>query len=326
MPLYKSRMTYKPFEYPWAFELYDIHEQIHWHPKEVSLARDVKDWNHKLTSGEKSLLTNLFRFFTQGDIDIAGEYLDDYIPMFQPPEVRMMLSSFAAREAIHIQAYSLLIDTVGMPESEYKAFMEYDEMRAKHEYLNNTLESWPRFPIERIAVFSAFGEGLQLFSSFAILLNFQRFNKMKGMCEIVTWSIRDESLHVEGMIKLFHTLLDENPQWWTDEVKGRIYQACRDMVDLEDKFIDLCFKDAVIEGLNPAEVKEYIRYIADRRLLQLGLKPNYGVSKNPLEWLDWILNGVEHTNFFEGRVTEYAKGALTGSWDDVWKEVDKNDR
>src|SRR5690606_2672038 len=133
-----------------------------------------------------------------------------------------------------------------------------------------------------LAVYSAFGEGMQLFSSFAILLNFARYNKMKGMCQIVTWSIRDESLHVESMIKLFHAFIDENKQIWKNDLKGEIYQAALDMVDLEDKFIELAFKQGGIEGLEKEEVKQYIRYIADRRLLQLGLKPKFKVKENPL--------------------------------------------
>jgi len=318
----ETRTTYKPFKYPWAFEMYNKHEKIHWHPEEASLYEDVKDWNSKLTEHEKGLLTNLFRFFTQGDLDIAGAYHNTFIPLFPNPEVRMMLSSFAARESVHIHAYSLLIDTVGMPDSEYGAFMSYEAMRKKHEYLSNAtyegLDMVSRTLLQ-LAIFSAFGEGLQLFSSFAILLNFQRFNKMKGMGEIVEWSIKDETLHVEGMIKLFQALLQQNKHVWTDDFKALIYQACRDMVDLEDKFIDLCFEGDGVEGLNPDEVKEYIRYIADRRLLQLSLKPNFNIKNHPLPWLIERLNAVNHSNFFETKVTDYSKAALLGEWDDVFK-------
>jgi ribonucleoside-diphosphate reductase beta chain len=136
---------------------------------------------------------------------------------------------------------------------------------------------------------------------------------MKGMCQIVTWSIRDETHHVEGMIKLFHQLIKENPEVWTEKFKADIYQTARDMVDLEDRFIDLAFNMGGIRGLKAEDVKKYIRYIADRRLLQLSLKPNYKVKDNPLSWLDWVINGVEHTNFFENRATEYSKGSMTGS-------------
>ena len=313
MPLQKERTHYKPFEFPWAFEAYDTQQKMHWLPSEVPMMEDVKDWNSRLTNEEKNLVTQILKFFTQGDVDIAQAYLDKYIPMFKPPEVRMMLSAFAASEANHAHSYSLLNDTIGLPDSEYQAFQDYQAMADKHNYLfeerGDSIESKAR----DLAVFSAFGEGLQLFASFIMLLNFQRFGKMKGMCQIVTWLIRDESHHVENMIRLFHTLVDENKHIWTDDFKGTLYQICRDMVDLEDKFIDLAFEQGGIQGLSADEVKMYIRHIADRRLLQLGLKPNYKIKDNPLPWLDWVLNGVEHTNFFENRATEYSKGSTTGS-------------
>lgn len=225
----------------------------------------------------------------------------------------MMLSAFASSEANHAHAYALLNDTIGEPELlDFKAFQEYKEMADKHEYLFKDKGKGLQGLARDIACFSAFGEGLQLFASFVMLLNFQRYGRMKGMCQIVTWSIRDETHHVESMIKLFKTLVKENPNIWTEKFKASIYQTARDMVELEDKFIDLAFGMGGIRGLSADEVKKYIRYIADRRLLQLSLKPNYGVKDNPLGWLDWVLNGVEHANFFENRATEYNKGTITG--------------
>ena len=315
MSLLKERSHYKPFQYPWAFEAYDMQQKMHWLPSEVSLAEDVRDWNERLTNEEKNLITQILKFFTQGDVDIAQAYLDNYIPKFKPPEIRMMLSAIATSEANHAHSYSLLNDTIGLPDSEYKAFQEYKAMADKHDYLFNNKGEGVEGLARELAVFSAFGEGLQLFASFIMLLNFQRFGKMKGMCQIVTWSIRDESHHVENMIKLFHSLIDENKHIWNDDFKKTLYDICRDMVMLEDKFIDLAFEQGGVEGLEPDQVKQYIRHIADRRLLQLGLKPNFAVKDNPLPWLDWILNGVEHTNFFENRATEYAKGSMTG---DLW--------
>jgi ribonucleoside-diphosphate reductase beta chain len=221
-------------------------------------------------------------------------------------------------EGIHQHAYSMLLDTVGMPEVEYQRFQEFEEMKAKHDFFAGATTDSLEDIAKTLAIYSAFGEGLQLFSSFAILLNFSRFNKMKGMCQIITWSVRDESLHVDSMIKLFHAFIDENPKLWKSSLKKDIYEACKTMVELEDKFIDLCFSGGELEGLTSDEVKTYIRFIADRRCLQLGLKPIYKQKKNPLPWLDWVLNAVEHSNFFETRSTEYSKGSLTGSWDEVW--------
>jgi|TARA_R100000734_G_C3315332_1_gene107253 ribonucleoside-diphosphate reductase beta chain len=313
MSLLKERIYYKPFEYPWAFDAYDMQQKMHWLPSEVPLAEDVRDWNERLNKREKNLITQILKFFTQGDVDIAQAYLSNYIPKFKPPEIRMMLSAFATSEANHAHSYSLLNDTIGLPDKEYQAFQEYKEMANKHDYLFKDKGKGVEGLARELAVFSAFGEGLQLFASFIMLLNFQRYGKMKGMCQIVTWSIRDESHHVENMIKLFHALIDENRKVWNDNFKKTLYQICRDMVDLEDKFIDLAFEMGGVQGLEPKQVKQYIRHIADRRLLQLGLKPNFKVKDNPLPWLDWVLNGVEHTNFFENRATEYTKGNLTGN-------------
>jgi ribonucleoside-diphosphate reductase beta chain len=201
-----------------------------------------------------------------------------------------------------------------MPEVEYKAFSEYEAMADKHEYINavKVTKGDKKSIAKALAIYSGFTEGLQLFSSFIILLNFPRFGKMKGMGQIITYSIRDESMHVEAMTKLFREFMQENIDLWTDDFKAEIYQACREMVDLEDRFLDLVFEQGDIEGLTKSEMQQYIRYIADRRLLQLGLKPNYEVKDNPLNWLDDVL-GVEHQNFFEGRATTYMKAGLRGN-------------
>jgi ribonucleoside-diphosphate reductase beta chain len=267
-----------------------------------------------MTDEEKNLLTQIFRLFTQSDVDVGAGYVDRYMRIFKKPEARMMMSSFANMESIHQHAYSLLLDTVGMPEVEYKAFAEYEAMADKHEYINavKVAKGDKKSIAKALAIYSAFTEGLQLFSSFIILLNFPRFGKMKGMGQIITYSIRDESMHVEAMTKLFREFIQENIDLWTDDFKKEIYQACREMVDLEDRFLDLVFEQGDIPGLTKKEMQQYIRYIADRRLLQLGLKTNYNIKDNPLNWLDDVL-GVEHQNFFEGRATTYMKAGLRGN-------------
>jgi ribonucleoside-diphosphate reductase beta chain len=318
--LTSERLSFKPFNYPWAYNSWLAHEQSHWLPQEVPMVEDVKDWKKKLSKEEKQFLTNIFRFFTQGDIDVAGGYVKNYLPYFPQPEVRMMLLGFAAREALHIAAYSHLIETLGLPEATYNEFLEYQEMRDKHDYVmelsskNGTKES----TASHIAVFSAFTEGLQLFSSFIMLLNFPRHGKMKGMGQIITWSIVDETMHTESMIKLFRTYIEENRDIWNDELKSKIYTIAEKMVELEDKFIDLSFNMGPMENLTAEDVKKYIRYIADRRLISLGLKGIFKVKRNPLPWVEEMINSPVHTNFFENRATDYAKGALSGSWNDVW--------
>ena len=317
MSLLSTRDYYKPFDYPYMFDYYVQQNQMMWLPEDVPLHNDVKDWQD-IDKTDKNLLTQIFRLFTQSDVDVASGYIDKYMRVFKKPEARMMMCSFANMESIHQHAYSLLLDTVGMPETEYKAFSEYEAMADKHDYISKSpLKVSNKESIAKnLAIYSGFTEGLQLFSSFAILLNFPRFGKMKGMGQIVTYSIRDESLHVEAMTRLFRDFIKENVDIWTDDFKKEIYQVCREMVKLEDKFLDLVFKMGDMQGLTKAEMKEYIRYIADRRLLQLGLKPNYGVKDNPLLWLDDVL-GVEHQNFFEGRATTYMKAGLKGNVENI---------
>jgi ribonucleoside-diphosphate reductase beta chain len=285
--------------------------------REVPMLEDVADWKNKLNENEKKFLTHIFRFFTQGDIDVSGAYVKNYLPNFPQPEIRMMLSSFAAREAIHVAAYSHLIETLGMPETTYNEFLQYEEMREKHDYISTFIKQDEKTIAQQIAVFSAFTEGMQLFSSFVMLLNFARFGKMKGMGQIIAWSIADESLHCESMIRLFREFIKENKELWNDELKAQIYTVAEKMVELEDKFIDLAFGVSDMQGLYKEEVKTYIRYIADRRLISLGMKGIFKVKKNPLPWVDGML-GTTHTNFFEQRVTDYSKGALTGTWEEVW--------
>ena len=312
MSLLETRDYYKPFDHPWMFDYYSQQNQMHWFPEDVPLHNDVKDWQ-TLDNNEKNLLTQIFRLFTQSDVDVSSGYVDRYMRIFKKPEARMMMGAFNNMESIHQHAYSLLLDTVGMPEIEYKAFAEYEAMADKHEYVDAVrVTKGDKGSIAKaLAIYSAFTEGLQLFSSFIILLNFPRFGKMKGMGQIITYSIRDESLHVEAMTKLFREFIQDNLDIWTDDFKKEIYQACRDMVGLEDRFLDLVFEMGDIDGLTKKEMQKYIRYIADRRLLQLGLKPNYDVKDNPLNWLDDVL-GVEHQNFFEGRATTYMKAGLRG--------------
>ena len=326
MSLLDAESIYKPFSYPWAYDAWKIQQQVHWLPEEVPMADDVKDWKHNLSQGEIHLLTQIFRFFTQADIEVNNCYMRHYSRVFKPTEVQMMLAAFSNMETIHIDAYSHLLDTLGMPEVEYQAFMKYKEMKDKYDYMQQFTVDTKEGIATTLAVFGAFTEGLQLFASFAMLLNFQRFGKMKGMGQIIAWSVRDETLHTNSIIKLFRTFISENPEVWNDKLRHDLSIACNTIVEHEDAFIDLAFDvEGAIEGLTAHEVKMYIRYIADRRLNQLGMDAIYNVGKNPLPWLDEILSAPEHTNFFENRVTEYAKAATKGTWDEAFSSILKLD-
>jgi ribonucleoside-diphosphate reductase beta chain len=318
--LLTSNPVYKPFRYPWAYEAWLQQQRIHWLPEEVPLADDVKDWQKNLTPSERNLLTQIFRFFTQADVEVNNCYMKHYSQVFKPTEVLMMMSAFSNIETVHIAAYSHLLDTIGMPEIEYTAFLKYKEMKDKYDYMQSFSVANKTEIAKTLAAFGAFTEGLQLFASFAILMNFPRFNKMKGMGQIVSWSVRDETLHCLSLIRLFRTFVQENPEIWTEEFRRDLYLVCATIVDHEDAFIDLAFELGGVQGMDASLTKQYIRFIADRRLQQLGLEPLYNIEKNPLPWLDEMLNAVEHANFFENRSTEYSKASTAGSWEEAFAD------
>src|SRR5579864_9177239 len=255
--------AYKPFRYPWAYDFWKKQQQVHWMPEEVPLGEDLKDWATKLNDRERNLLTQIFRFFTQSDVEVNDNYMERYARVFKPTEVKMMLAAFSNMETVHIAAYALLLETIGMPEAEFSAFLELAALKAKHDYMQQFGVDTEADIARTLAMFGGFTEGLQLFASFAMLMNFPRFNKMKGMGQIVTWSARDETLHTHSIIRLFRTFIEENKFIWTDSSQRELYLACDTIVDHEDAFIDLAFELGSIEGLSGEQVKSYIRYIAD---------------------------------------------------------------
>lgn len=313
MSLVEYSKTYKPFHYPQFMEAAVKHEKIHWHEEEIELGEDVEQWNKgSLTKEEVNQITQILRLFTQTDTQVGQNYCDLFIPVFKNNEVRCMLLSFASREGIHQRAYALLNDTLGLPDEDYRAFLEYEEMADKIEFMQ-TNDVSTKEGIALALAQTVCNEGMSLFSAFVMLLNYQRFGKMKGMCKITEWSLRDETQHVEGMAKLFLQFCKENKEVINDGMKKEIYEMFRRAVKLEEKFIDLVFEMGDPEGLTKEEVKKYIRYIADRRLNQLGMKANWHIKENPLPWLDWVL-AEGHTNFFEQRVSEYNVAGLKGDW------------
>lgn len=312
MSVLEQNTTYKPFKYPWAVDYAVSHEKLHWGEWEAKLQDDVAQWkSDKLSEAEKNHITQILRLFTQSDVAVGTNYLEHYIPKFKNNEVRAMLTSFANREFVHQRSYALLNDTLGLPEEEFKAFLEYNQMAAKLEFMSD-IDTHSLAGTALAIARSAINEGMSLFSAFVMLINYSRYGKMRGMSEIVQWSIRDESMHCEGMTKLFRTFCEEHPRIVNDDFKAEIYKMVRRAVKLEDKVIDLAYEMGAVEGLESSEVKQYIRYIADRRLTQLGLKPNYKVEENPLPWLEPLTASSSFDNFFETVVTEYNASGLDG--------------
>ncbi len=329
--LVTPRTNFKPFAYPACYEHWDTHEHAHWSFKELNMQDDVHDWMNRLNESEKTFLVQILRYFTQGDIDVAAGYVD-YLQVFKQPEVRMMLFGFGAREAMHIASYSHLITTLNLPDVTYQEFMQFKAMKDKHEFVfEQKFKSHPvtRFikyamfgydeqleeVVVKVALFSAFIEGVQLFSSFIMLLNFTRHGLMKKMGQIIKWSIADETHHTNSMISLYRKLLSESARYVRPNVlRDRVHWTARRIVELEDSFIDLAFQMGPMRDLTPEDVKKYIRYITNRRLEAMGHDKLYDIADNPLTWVEDILNTPAHTNFFENKPTEYAKASLTGDW------------
>lgn len=315
--------SYRPHRYPWAIEYCRQQHRIHWMPEEAQLSDDIRDWKNRMSEPEKSLLTHILRFFTQSDVDVNDNYLERYARVFRPTEIKMMLSAFSSMETIHILAYALLLDTLGMPDEEFSAFRDYEAMAAKHDYMQTFGVESVDDILRTTAMFGGATEGMSLFASFAMLLNFTRHSKMKGVGQIVSWSVRDESLHCDGIIRLHHTLALESGGR-KKSVEDDIMDVFATQVRLEDAFVDLAFELGPVEGLTPEDMKHYIRHIADWRLSQLRLPPLFGVGEDPVStWLRPILSGVEHANFFETRATEYSKSATRGSWPAVWGSFER---
>lgn len=339
-------ISYKPFKYPIAYNFYEVHTDLHWTKKEIELSQDVKDWNTKATDVDKFIISTLLMSFTNNEVLVGAGY-DTELRIFKPQEVKMMLRAFADRENIHIDSYSMFTDTVGEfnEDTFYKEWQKYDVMkdklryvekarvkgfdyyldliRQKHpsleecDYIKEADKLFRRDVARMIAVYGACTEGILLFSQFAILMNYQRNGMFPGLSTIVEWSIRDENQHCEGHSWLFRTLIKESRDIWDDDLKKDIYDAVREIVALEDLFLDLVFSIGGAQGLSKDDMKQYIRYIADRRLLELGMKPNFEVKENPLPWMEEMINSSSFSNFFDVRVTEYGKGTTQGTWDEA---------
>lgn len=312
MSLTEYSEVYSP-KYHDLVEINIKHEKVHWHEHEAKLNADVEQWKQgKILPEEKNLISNIFRLFTQSDVNVGQGYYDKIIPYIKNNEARAMLGSFAGREGVHTRAYALFSDTLGFGEDFYWEFLDYHEMKEKHEYMIASIgkshADFAKYLAKQTMV-----EGVNLFASFAILLNFDRLGKLPGMCDIVRWSMVDESIHVEGNTALFRIFLEEHPRIVNDEFKKEIYACARELVKLEDAFIERVFSMGGVSNLNKEDVKQYVRYVTDYRLNQLGFKKNWDVKENPLDWIDAMM-GKTFGNFFERSIVEYSKANLQGDF------------
>lgn len=319
MGIVDVRLCYQPFDYDWAFEYWNKQQMAHWLPAEVQLGSDVEDWKSRLTDIEKEVIGRTLKGFVQTEVLINDYWSSKVSRWFPKPEIAMMSSVFANMETVHAVAYAYLQETLGL--TDFDAFLHEPSAAAKINRLMNAKGESLEDIARSLAVFSAFNEGVNLFSSFAILMSFSRRNLLKGVGQIIAWSIRDESMHSEAGCRLFRTLVDENPNLLTPELKEELLEAARLTVQLEDDFIDKSFAEGEIEGLDVADLKAYIRFRTNTKLKDLGLRSIWRPDKERLENLNWfsvLSSGVELQDFFAGRVTDYSKGAV--DFEDVWSE------
>lgn len=310
--LLEPSKTYVPI-YPEFVEITKQHERAHWHEGEAKLQQDVEQWKRgDITDDEKQFIGSILRLFTQSDVAVGADYYDNLIPVIRNNEARNMLGSFAGREGVHQRAYALLNDTLGFGETFYNEFLQYGEMKDKLEFMLD-MKNTSKTEIAKAIAKQVMVEGICLFASFAMLLNFSRFGKLLGMGDVNQWSIRDESIHVQGLAALFRQFIKEHPRIVTQDFKKDLYNTNRLCVSLEDKFIDLAFASGGISGITGDDTKQYIRSVSDYRLQQLGLKAEYNVS-NPFSWLDWLVGGSTIENFFESNTVGYSKNAMTGEY------------
>ena len=315
--LTEPRHFYKPFEYPQAFEYYKNQHRAHWLADEVPLASDLNDWRLNLNESEKNLIGNILKSFAQTEVHVNDYWSSKISQWFPKPEVVAMASAFGAFEAIHAEAYARLNDELGL--DNFQAFMEDEASRNKIERLLETPSETLEEKALALAIFSAFTEGVNLFSSFAILMSFQLRNMLKGTGQIVEWSVRDESLHSTAGCWLFRTLMQESPELDTVEMRNNVIEACNLSVKLEFDFIDKAFEMGEIEGLNKEQLKNFIKARANDKMKELGYNPVYNdidpALLKQMEWFGHLTSGKTHQDFFANRVTDYSKS--TGDWSDL---------
>ena len=322
MSILTPRPVYAPFEYEQAYKYWELQQQSHWLHSEILMAQDIHDWKTLLTPGEKKVVGNILKGFTQSEIFIADYWTTKVQKWFKKPEIQMMAATFGSFESIHAVSYAYLNQSLGL--EDFDAFLHEPAAKAKIDRLIETGGNKKEDIARSLAIFSAFNEGVNLFSSFAVLLNFSRFNKLKGVGQIIAYSIKDECLHADAGCWLFRTFVDEFPEILTDEFKKTIYEAARITVELEDAFIDMAFEDGSVEGLDPKDLKTFIRHRANTKLEDLGFRSNWkNINKEALErmaWFDALSAGVHMQDFFAGRVSDYAKGMIQFT-DEIFEEA-----
>ena len=316
----KERIVYKPFEYQEPYDYWLKQHQAHWLHTEVPMMSDVNDWKQNLNKTEKNIIGTILKGFAQTETVVNDYWSSLVTKWFRKPEIIMMAVTFGAFETIHAEAYSLLNEELGL--DNFAEFMEDEATMAKIEALTSVRDdhngevNWSE-RARSLAIFSAFTEGVNLFSSFAILLSFKLRNKLKGVGQIVEWSIRDESLHSDAGCWLFRQLLEEKPELNTPELQKQIEDAANLSLKLELDFIKKVFEMGDLEGCTQYDLVSFIKHRTNTKMGDLGYKPIVNdidkASIERMKWFDSLSAGKQHTDFFASRVTNYSKGAQ--NWD-----------
>ena len=328
--LFEERIPFKPFEYPMYYtEGWLKQAQAFWLHTEISMQGDVKDWNEVLTESEKNLVGNILLGFAQTECAVSDYWTNMVTDWFPKHEIRQMAMMFGSQETIHATAYSYLNETLGL--DDFSAFLHEPAVAEKFELLTATTNKWTHKdlatnPIARqevgrsLAIFSAFSEGVSLYSSFAVLYSFQMRNLLKGIGQQMKWSVRDESLHSKMGCQLFRHMCDEYPEL-LDECKESIIEASKLIVQLETNFIDMIFEQGDLENLKKEDLKEFIKARTNTKLQELGYEPIFEFDKTKAEKLEWfyhLTGGLTHTDFFAVRPTDYSKANEGEDWGDLF--------
>ena len=322
MGLFTPRIEYKPFEYPIYFtEGWLKQAQAFWLHTEISMSGDVKDWNEKLNSKEKSLVGNILLGFAQTECAVSDYWTQKVVGWFPKHEIQQMAMMFGSQETIHAVAYSYLNETLGL--EDFKAFLQDEATMERF----NTLVSYEgadtRGIAKSLAVFSAFAEGVSLYSAFAVLYSFQLRNLLKGIGQQMKWSVRDESLHSKMGCQLFRHMCEEDPKLLND-CKKEILDAAEHMLNAEENYIDKMFELGDIENLKAYDLKQFIRKRLNEKITELGYRDSgkhFEFNEKAASHLDWfyhLTGGVTHTDFFAIRPTDYSKAGEGEDFEDMW--------
>lgn len=306
----EERIEFKPFQYQWAYDYWFKQQNAHWLHTEINMQQDVIDWRENLNEKEKNVIGNILKGFTQTECEV-GNYWSSYVPKWFPvPEIKMMAQTFGAFETIHATAYSYLNDTLGL--DDFSAFLEDEATMNKLNVLMDIEHDTKDLSkiAKSIALFSAAAEGIQLFSSFAVLLSFRKSNRLTGIGQQMIFSVKDESTHSEAGCKIFRTIMEEYPELWTEQLRKDIYDGIHYAIQNEFTYINKIFELGDLDTINKNQLKNFMYDRANRKLVELNLKPVYNVDKQLLKSMDWfyiLVSGEQQTDFFANRETGYSK-------------------